>query len=127
LLFTARKYDLLFLKAARIHIRPFYIVDTQNAAQNPLSLDYRCTLERMFTLLKCPFDPGMLHNAGNDARFTLRTLLLIATIDATNHPNLEPACKALLSAFESIARGPIPLEEFHKEVKAQLKREHNRA
>ncbi|KAE9365221.1 hypothetical protein N431DRAFT_488426 [Stipitochalara longipes BDJ] len=88
--------DLLFLKAAEIHLRPLYVVDTQKAAQHPLQLDYRCTIERMLELLKCPFDPEMLHNAGNNANFTLRAMLLIATVDAKNSPNLEPACEALL-------------------------------
>jgi len=113
------KDDLLFLEAVEIDLRPLYNVDTQKAAQNPLQLDYRCTIERMLTLLKCPFDPEMLHNAGNDANFTLRALLLIATVDATNL-TLEPSCEALLSVFEKIAREFVPLQEFHR-------REHNRA
>jgi hypothetical protein len=121
------KDDLAFVKAADIHLRPLYIMDTQKAAQHPLQLDYRCTIEGMLTLVNCSFDQGMLHNAGTDAHFTLRALLLIATMDATTDPTLEPACKALLSTFEKIARQPIPLERFLEAVEADLKREYNRA
>ena len=32
--------DISFLRAAQIHIRPLYIIDTQKAAQHPLQLDY---------------------------------------------------------------------------------------
>jgi hypothetical protein len=49
--------DLSFLRAAQIHIRPLYIIDTQKAAQHPLQLDYRCKIERMLELLK-PIRPG---------------------------------------------------------------------
>lgn len=121
------KDDLLFLKAVEIDLRPLYIVDTQKAAQNPLQLDYRCKIERLLELLECPFDPDMLHNAGNDANFTLRALLLIATIDATKHSILEPGCRDLLSAFEKIAKEHVPLEVFRKIVAEFCKREHNRA
>lgn len=121
------KGDLTFLKTAQIHIRPLYVVDTQKAAQSPLQLDYRCSLKAMLTLLKCSFDPEMLHNAGNDANFTLRALLLIAAIDARNIPDSEPTCKALLSKLENTARECIPLEEFREAVKAELKRVHNSA
>jgi hypothetical protein len=87
------KDDLAFIKAANIHLRPLYIVDTQKAAQHPLQLDYRCTIEEMLTLLNCPFDQGILHNADNDAHLPLRALLLIATMDATIDPTLEPIIK----------------------------------
>jgi hypothetical protein len=81
----------------------------------------------MLSLLECPFESEMLRNAGNDANFTLRTLTLIAATDATNDPNSEPVRKALLWVFERITREPLPREKFLEAVKAQLKREHNRA
>ncbi|TVY92025.1 hypothetical protein LAWI1_G002092 [Lachnellula willkommii] len=121
------KDDHEFIKAAKIHLRQLYVVDTQNAAQNPLNLDYRCAVERMLTFLGCPFDPEMLDNAGNNANFTLRALLLIATVDAKNDTKLEPGCKALLSTLERIATEGVPLEEFRRQVKAQLRRERNSA
>ncbi|TVY32827.1 hypothetical protein LSUB1_G007974 [Lachnellula subtilissima] len=121
------KDDLQFIKAAKIHFRQLYTVDTQKSAQNPLDLDYQCSVERMLTLLGCPFDPGMLHNAGNDMNLTLRALLLIATVDAKNDTELKPGCEALLSALERIATEDVPLEEFQRQVKAQLRREHNSA
>ncbi|TVY59112.1 hypothetical protein LCER1_G000646 [Lachnellula cervina] len=121
------KDDLEFIKAAKIHLRQLYTVDTQNAAQNPLNLDYQCAVERMLTLLGCPFDPEMLDNAGNNASFTLRALLLIATVDAKNDTKLEPNVKALLSALERIATEGVPLEEFQRQVKAELRREHDSA
>jgi hypothetical protein len=81
----------------------------------------------MLSLLECPFESEMLRNAGNDANCTLRTLILITAIDATNDPNLEPVRKALPWVFERITREPLPREGFLEAVKAQLKREHNRA
>jgi hypothetical protein len=69
--------DLSFLRAAQIHLRPLCVIDTQKAAQHPLQLDYRCEIEQMLQLLKCPFDPEMLHNAGKDVNLTLRALMLI--------------------------------------------------
>lgn len=61
----------------------------------------------------------------NDANFTLRALLLIATFDAGNGTSLlEPSHEALLSTIEKIAMEFIPLDEFWDVVKAELKREH---
>jgi hypothetical protein len=114
------KDDLLFLKSVDVDFRPLYIVDTQKAAQHPLQLDYRCSMEAMLTLLDCPFEPRMLHNAGNDANFTLRALLLIAAVDAKNHGDLDYDAEALVSAFETIGREYVPVQAFRK-------REHNRA
>lgn len=69
----------------------------------------------------------MLHNAGNDANFTLRALLLIAALDARNVLDLELACEALLLALENAAREYLPLEEFHEAVKADSKRKYKSA
>jgi hypothetical protein len=120
--------DLHFLQAAKVDLNPLFTLDTQKAAQHPLDLDHRCTLEEMLNLLGCPFGDRILHAAGNDANFTLRALLLIATVDsaASNHP-LKPEQKALLSAFKRIAKGPVPLNGRQKELEVRQKIEENRA
>jgi hypothetical protein len=85
-------------------------------------------MEEMLNLLGCPFGDRVLHTAGNDANFTLRALLLIATVDAaaSNHA-LKPEQKALLSTFEQIAHAPVPLNDLQKELEARRQTEENRA
>jgi hypothetical protein len=122
--------DLAFLEAAQIDLHPLYIVDTQKAAQHPLDLDRRCNLGKLLTLLKCPFDPEMLHSAGNDANLTLRALLLIATVDAKNHLDGEPGqpnCGSLLSNLERIAAEYVPLEEFREILEQEMEEKFKRA
>jgi len=118
--------DLAFLEGAQIDLRPLYILDTQKAAQHPLDLDRRPNLGELLTLLKCPFNPEMLHSAGNDANFTLRALLLIAALDAKNHLEEEHECSSLLWTLEGVATEFIPLKEFQgrfeKEILAYVKR-----
>jgi hypothetical protein len=107
------KYDILFLKEMKVDLHPLYVLDTQKAAQHLLGLDHRCTLQELLILLKGPF--GFLHVAGNDATFTLRALLLIATIDSVNQPDLNHAQRSLLSALDEIAKTPLPLNWHQQE------------
>jgi hypothetical protein len=120
--------DLHFLQAAKCDLNPLFTLDTQKAVQHPLDLDHRCTMEEMLNLLGCPFGDRILHAAGNDANFTLRALLLIATVDsaASNHL-LKPEQEALLSAFERIAKGPVPLNDRQKELELRQQIEEDRA
>lgn len=101
----------MFLEGAKVELNPLYILDTQKAAQHPLDLDHRCTIEEMLNLLGCPFGHRVLHVAGNDANFTLRALLLIAVADTAAANHLDPAQKSTLLAFEEIAGGPVPLSD----------------
>jgi hypothetical protein len=101
-------------------------LDTQKAAQHPLDINHRCPIEEILNLLQCPFGDRVLHDSGHDANYTLRTLLLIATVDAAaaNQPHLEHAQKSLLSAFEEIARGPVPLNDL--QIKRQIEEDRAR-
>ncbi|VUC37717.1 unnamed protein product [Clonostachys rosea] len=58
-----------------------YIMDTVKAAQFPLGLYYRYSLERLLEELGIPY--ANLHVAGNDAHFALRALMMIAVRDFT--------------------------------------------
>jgi hypothetical protein len=90
-------------------------VDTPKAAQHPLGLDYRCTIERMLSPLDCPFNPEMLYNAGNDANFTLRAFVLIAAIDATNDPNLNRSAKPSYRYSKRLPENPYRERNFLKQ------------
>ncbi|CZR56938.1 uncharacterized protein PAC_06827 [Phialocephala subalpina] len=113
--------DAVFLEAAKVELNPLYILDTQKAAQHPLDLDHRCTIEEMLNLLECSFGHRVLHVAGNDANFTLRALLLIAAVDTAAANHLDPAHKCLVSAFEEIARESVPLNDRQIEREARTK------
>ncbi len=63
-----------------IDLQPLCIIDTVKAAQYPLQLSYRYSLEKLLTELGIPF--VNLHVSGNDAHFVLRALLMIAVRDA---------------------------------------------
>jgi hypothetical protein len=107
--------DFVFSKAAKIHLRPLYIVDTPKAAQHPLDLDYQCTIERMLSLLGCPFNPEMLHNASNDANFTLLAFILIDAIDATNDLNLNLSAKPSYRYSKRLPQNPYRERNFLKQ------------
>jgi hypothetical protein len=125
------EHDLKFLVAAKIHLRPIYIIDTQKAAEHLLELSHRPTLQDLLLLLKCPLNPGRLHNAGNDANFTLRALLLIAATDARNESDPDPTCEAFAGSLREIAREHLPMKEFletvaRRECSPSQKRRRNR-
>jgi hypothetical protein len=107
-------------------------LDTQKAVQHPLDINHRCPIEEILNLLQCPFGDRVLHDSGHDANYTLRTLLLIATVDAAaaNQPHLEHAQKSLLSAFEEIARGPLNDLQIKRQIeedRARRRRQKRRA
>ncbi|KAK0103770.1 hypothetical protein ONS95_005772 [Cadophora gregata] len=119
-------WDLKFLEAAKLDLNHIYVIDTQKAAQHPLDLDHRCTMEEMLTLLGCPFGELVLHTAGNDANFTLRALLLIAKTDACAASDPYPIeTERLLSLFEEIALGPVPLSNLQSHVQERRQIEQN--
>jgi hypothetical protein len=97
--------DLKICRKLDIGSQACFIIDTVKAAQFPLQLHYRYSLEKLLDSLEIPY--VKLHAAGNDAHFTLRAVLMIAVKDAqrlhgdTNEP--------LLRVLEAIARAPRPL------------------
>ncbi|KAG4431234.1 hypothetical protein IFR05_013275 [Cadophora sp. M221] len=119
--------DLNFLKAAQIDLNYLYVIDTQKAAQHPLDLDHRCTMEEMLTQLDCPFGDRVLHTAGNDANFSLRALLLLARKDAAaaNLP-FSSEIERLLSIFAEIALSQVPLSDLQIKTEERRQIEQNR-
>jgi negative regulator of sigma E activity len=86
------------------------ILDTANITSE-LEMD-RCTLGRLLGELECPKSSTRLHNAGNDANFTLRALILLA-IKGYEQQRLdtlmvEEERVARMEALRSIAMTPLP-------------------
>lgn len=85
-----------------------FVLDIVKAAQHPLQLYYRYSLEK---LLK-EFDIGYanLHAAGNDAHFALKALLMIAVRDDQMVSEASSAVtEKLLRTLDAIAHAPIAL------------------
>jgi hypothetical protein len=109
--------------------RSLYVIDTNKAAQSPLKLYYRYSLEKLLQVLQIPY--ANLHAAGNDAHYCLRALLMIAVFDAKRHSSGR--YEALLDLFRAVAQAPRPLtggeiwqmeepqREAHREAKSQSK------
>ncbi|CZT41958.1 uncharacterized protein RSE6_01782 [Rhynchosporium secalis] len=74
------KNDHRWLEAAKVNIQPLYTLDTRDATQHIFELDSRCTLQQILPLLEIPYDPEMLGNTGNIAKFTSRAMLLLAVL-----------------------------------------------
>ena len=107
--------DLKMLRNLDINLRPLYAMDTNKVAQYPLQLHYRYSLEKLLDTLEIPY--ASLHAAGNDARFCLQALLMLAVKDAEKG---EPgaANESLFRLLKGIAQAPRPptpptLEEIH--------------
>ncbi|TVY57485.1 hypothetical protein LSUE1_G010351, partial [Lachnellula suecica] len=113
------------LRLANIQLQPLYIINAQKAAQHLLDLESRCSLKTLLTRLNCPSSPEMLHNAGNNAKFTLQASLLIAALDASQVLNLESKTTALISTLETTARAQIPLNDFPSKIKSEAKEKRN--
>ena len=99
--------DLKVLRKLEIHDDPLRIIDTQKAAKYPLQLYYRYSLEKLLEALEIPY--AALHAAGNDAHFSLRTVLMIAVKDAERQPNIPSHSHLILNALNAIAHAPWPL------------------
>jgi hypothetical protein len=76
-------------------------------------------LGKILKELQCPFKN--LHSAGNDAHFTLRSLLLLATKSYVGATILEPEDQQRLEFLKSIGYYPLP-EQISKERKKKIKR-----
>ncbi|KAK1835078.1 QDE-2-interacting protein [Podospora conica] len=99
--------ELKTLARIDIDLRPVCIVDTVKAAQHPLRLWYRWSLERLLDEFEIPF--CNLHTAGNDAHFILRALLMIVVTDAELES--DPAVHTpwpWLPILRAIAHAPYP-------------------
>ena len=99
--------DLKVLRNLGIDLRPLCIIDTVKAAQHPLQLSYRYSLERLLDELDIPF--AALHAAGNDAHFTMRALCMIAARDAERQSPASSILTPLLQTLSSIGQAPRPL------------------
>lgn len=97
--------DLLALSNFDIDLQPIFVVDTVKAAQEPLSLPYRYSLEKLLEALEIPYKK--LHAAGNDAHFALRVLLMIIAKDAERQPETQHSV-SLIRALKEVALAPIP-------------------
>ncbi|EPE04659.1 qde-2-interacting protein [Ophiostoma piceae UAMH 11346] len=120
------KADLRVLVNCGITRRPIYTIDTVKAAQTPLQLTYRYSLEALLDRFGIPYK--YLHAAGNDAHFCLRAMLMLAVVDGEQYqqPRLTSKSKLndsdrLFSVLRSIAQAPRPLSKH--EIEAPLKEE----
>lgn len=76
---------------------------------------FALTLGELLTELECPHN--WLHNAGNDANFTLRALLLLATRSCDETSRNDLSC-----FLNETAKAPIPLRSpGEEEILAQQK------
>ncbi|EFY86563.1 QDE-2-interacting protein [Metarhizium acridum CQMa 102] len=87
--------------------RAAYIVDTVKAAQYPLQLYYRYSIEKLLDEFAIPY--ANLHAAGNDAHFALKALLMIAVRDGRMAPETAAANEELFRTLDAIAHAPVAL------------------
>lgn len=88
--------------------RACYILDTVKAAQYPLQLHYRYSLEKLLDAFDIRY--AKLHAAGNDAHFALKALLMIAVCDGRMAPETMTAVdEELFRTLDAIAHAPCPL------------------
>ncbi|UPL00654.1 hypothetical protein LCI18_011588 [Fusarium solani-melongenae] len=85
--------------------RASYVLDTVKAAQFPLQLSYRYSVEKLLDELGIGY--AKLHAAGNDAHFVLKALLMIAVRDGqmVREPGDEELCRYL----EAVVHAPCDL------------------
>lgn len=107
--------ELKMLRNLGLDLRPLYIIDTNKVAQYALQLHYRYDLGRLLGVLDISY--ASLHAAGNDARFCLQALLMLAVKDAELGPPVT-ADNALLRLLEGIAHAPRQLSRG--EIEATL-------
>lgn len=88
--------------------RACYILDTVKAAQFPLQLYYRHSLENLLDKFNIRY--AKLHAAGNDAHFALKALLMIAVRDGQMASETTvPVNGELFNALDAIAHAPVAL------------------
>lgn len=98
--------DLLILRKHSIMFEEFKTIvaklDTTYLAQGVLGANFR--LESLLQYLQCPYQN--LHNAGNDANFTLRALLLLAYYGLRKSASSSVTGK--LASLWDLAMEPVP-------------------
>ncbi|KAK4065473.1 hypothetical protein Trihar35433_7593 [Trichoderma harzianum] len=88
-----------------------YILDTVKAAQYPLQLYYRYSLESLLDEFNIRY--AKLHAAGNDAHFALKALLMIAVRDgqmaSASETTTTPIHEDLFRILDAIAHAPVAI------------------
>ncbi|KAL6788612.1 hypothetical protein J3E68DRAFT_415297 [Trichoderma sp. SZMC 28012] len=87
-----------------------YILDTVKAAQYPLQLYYRYSLESLLDEFNIRY--AKLHAAGNGAHFALKALLMIAVRDgqmASAPETTTPIHEDLFRILDAIAHAPVAI------------------
>ncbi|RSL61727.1 hypothetical protein CEP54_006129 [Fusarium duplospermum] len=88
--------------------RAAYILDTVKAAQFPLQLSYRYSIEKLLDEFGIAY--AKLHVAGNDAYFALKALLMIAVRDGQMVPETAtPGDEELFRYLDAVAHAPCDL------------------
>ena len=77
------------------------------------------SLGKVLDYLRIPFQKSHLPNAGNDAHFTLRALLMLAAT-AFQKMELEDTLKARVSELKSIALDPIDFDSLTPDQEISL-------
>ncbi len=99
------------LQKLNINFPCLYTLDTVKAAQYPLQLSYRYSLEKLLDGFSIPH--LKLHSSWNDAHFVLRALLMIAVSDAELLSGTS-APPSWVPIFEEVARslivGPLKIQ-----------------
>lgn len=85
--------------------RASYVLDTVKAAQFPLQLSYRYSIEKLLDELGIGY--AKLHAAGNDAHFVLKASLMIAVRDGRMVPG--PGDEEMFRYLEAVAHAPCDL------------------
>lgn len=87
--------------------RASYVLDTVKAAQFPLQLSYRYSIEKLLDEFGIGY--ARLHAAGNDAHFALKVLLMIAVRDGQMVPGTAAGEQELLRYLDAVAHAPCDL------------------
>ena len=109
--------ELDIFQRLELDLDQIYFMDTVKAAQSPLRLSYRYSLERLLEELGIPF--ANLHCAGNDAHFVLRALLMIAVVDVEQQvgtaflPEWSFAAKQIAQAPRPFTKAEIEQQSTH--------------
>ncbi|KAK9769252.1 putative Qde-2-interacting protein [Seiridium cardinale] len=122
--FHGAQCDAKALHLLDIDLHPVCVIDTVKAAQHPLQLHHRLSLENLLKELAIP--NTNLHAAGNDAHFTLCALLMLVVIDAERQG--VPSKESLFRALRGVAQAPCPptrqeIEKVERSARLRVKRE----
>lgn len=94
--------------------RACYVLDTVKAAQFPLQLCYRYSMEKLLDDFGISY--AKLHVAGNDAHFALKALLMIAVRDGRRTLEITPPdYEQLFCVLDAIAHAPCDLPVWSDE------------